>query len=58
MEVFEEELEQYFDQFKDLAETYPIFHGKQTNEDMIDEDKALGHFKVKVSSYSSQLVTD
>ena len=46
MEIFEEELEQYFDQFKDLAETYPIFHGKQTQEDLLDEDKALGHFKV------------
>ena len=45
MEYFEEELEHYFDNFQDLAESYPIWHRKQNDEED-DIDSALGNFKV------------
>ena len=44
MEIFDEELENFFNNFKDLADSYPIYHGK-TQEDELIEDKALGFFK-------------
>ena len=46
MEYFEEELEKYFENFKDLAESYPIWHGKHSDMDDPSGEKAVGHFKV------------
>ena len=44
MEYFEE-LELRFGNFKDLAESYPIWHGK--HDDLEPElDRAVGYFKV------------
>ena len=47
MVVFEEELENYFDMFTDLAQSFPLFHGKRHEDEDLDEDKAVGFFKVK-----------
>ena len=44
MEYFEE-LELRFGNFKDLAESYPIWHGKH-DEEQPELDRAVGHFKV------------
>lgn len=46
MVVFEEELENYFDNFTDLAQSFPLFHGKRHEDEDLDEDKAVGYFKV------------
>ena len=45
MEYFDEELEHYFDNFKDLADSYPIWHRKRDDEED-DIDSAVGNFKV------------
>ncbi|XP_063692173.1 myoferlin-like isoform X7 [Bolinopsis microptera] len=45
MVVFEEELENYFDNFTDLAQSFPLFHGKRHEDEDLDEDKAVGYFK-------------
>ena len=47
MVVFEEELENYFDNFTDLAQSFPLFHGKRHEDEDLDEDKAVGYFKVR-----------
>lgn len=44
MEYFEE-LELRFGNFKDLAESYPIWHGKHDDEEP-ELDNAVGYFKV------------
>ena len=50
MVVFEEELENYFDNFTDLAQSFPLFHGKRHEDEDLDEDKAVGYFKVRDTS--------
>ena len=51
MEYFEE-LELRFGNFKDLAESYPIWHGK--HDDLEPElDRAVGYFKVGYFSFFS-----
>ena len=47
MEYFEE-LELRFGNFKDLAESYPIWHGKH-DELQPELDRAVGYFKVRNS---------
>ena len=56
MVVFEEELENYFDNFTDLAQSFPLFHGKRHEDEDLDEDKAVGYFKVGDSAWLFHLI--